>query len=98
VTFTFLLAAEDPATLVRSARAAGGRRRGRQEDEVKINVAKPRGPGQGHARTAAGSARECRDAAGAPAMEQPNLGKIIRDFSSARAGGKSTVAATRGSL
>jgi ATP-binding protein involved in chromosome partitioning len=92
VTFTFLLAPEDPATLVRSARAAVAAVEGVRRDEIKITVANP-----------AGAARPTHGpptAAGAPPgpaaqqpMEQPNLGKIIAISSGKGGVGKSTVAA-----
>ena len=44
VSFTFLLAPEDPATLVRSARAAVAAVEGVRKEEIKINVTNPAGP------------------------------------------------------
>src|SRR3954449_1744277 len=44
VTFTFLLAPEDPASLVRAARSAVAAVEGVRKDEIKINVTNPAGP------------------------------------------------------
>ena len=44
VSFTFLLAPEDPATLVRLARAAVAAVEGVRKDEIKISVTNPAGP------------------------------------------------------
>jgi ATP-binding protein involved in chromosome partitioning len=90
VTFTFLLAPEDPATLVRSARAAVAAVEGVRKDEIKINVTNPAGP----ARPTHGPPT----GAGAPVpapqpTEQLNLGKIIAISSGKGGVGKSTVAA-----
>ena len=92
VTFTFLLAPEDPATLVRSARAAVGAVEGVQKDEIKINVTNPSGP----AKATHGPPTGAPASAGMPPapqpMEQPNLGKIIAVSSGKGGVGKSTVA------
>lgn len=88
VTFTFLLAPEDPATLVRSARAAVAAVEGVRKDEVKINVANPAGP----ARTTHNPPAGGTPPAPTP-MDQPNLGKIIAVSSGKGGVGKSTVAA-----
>ena len=92
VSFTFLLAPEDPATLVRQARAAVQAVQGVRRDEIKISVTNPTGP----ARTThqPPSAPPVPPAAGAPApAEQPNLGRIIAISSGKGGVGKSTVAA-----
>jgi ATP-binding protein involved in chromosome partitioning len=90
VTFTFLLAPEDPATLVRSARAAVAAVDGVRKDEIKITVTNPTGPARAtHGPPTGGGAP-------APApqpVEQPNLGKIIAISSGKGGVGKSTVAA-----
>jgi ATP-binding protein involved in chromosome partitioning len=88
VTFTFLLAPEDPATLVRSARAAVAAVEGVRKDEIKINVANPAGP----ARTTHNPPAGGTPPAPTP-MDQPNLGKIIAVSSGKGGVGKSTVAA-----
>jgi len=91
VTFTFLLAPEDPATLVRSARAAIAAVEGVRKDEIKITVTNPAGPARPtHGPPAASGATP---AAAAQPAEQPNLGKIIAISSGKGGVGKSTVAA-----
>jgi ATP-binding protein involved in chromosome partitioning len=89
VSFTFLLAPDDPATLVRSARAAVAGVEGVRRDEIKINVTNPSGP----ARPTHGPPPSTGPATPAPPMEQPNLGKIIAISSGKGGVGKSTVAA-----
>jgi ATP-binding protein involved in chromosome partitioning len=93
VSFTFLLAPDDPATLVRAARAAVGAVEGVRKDEVKINVTNPAGP----AKATHGPPTGAPASAGMPpapqAMDQPNLGKIIAISSGKGGVGKSTVAA-----
>jgi ATP-binding protein involved in chromosome partitioning len=93
VTFTFLLAPEDPATLVRSARSAVAAVEGVRKDEIKINVTNPTGP----AKATHGPPTGAPASAGMPPapqpMEQPNLGKIIAISSGKGGVGKSTVAA-----
>jgi ATP-binding protein involved in chromosome partitioning len=93
VSFTFLLAPEDPATLVRVARSAVAAVEGVRKDEVKINVTNPAGP----AKATHGPPTGAPASAGMPpapqAMEQPNLGKIIAISSGKGGVGKSTVAA-----
>ena len=44
VSFTFLLAPEDPATLVRSARSAVAAIEGIRREDIKISVTNPAGP------------------------------------------------------
>lgn len=93
VTFTFLLAPEDPATLVRSARTAVAGVEGVRKDGVKINVTNPSGPAQtthGPPMAAAGGPQT--PPAQQP-VDQPNLGKIIAISSGKGGVGKSTVAA-----
>jgi ATP-binding protein involved in chromosome partitioning len=93
VSFTFLLAPDDPATLVRAARAAVAAVEGVRKDEVKINVTNPAGP----AKATHGPPTGAPASAGMPpapqAMDQPNLGKIIAISSGKGGVGKSTVAA-----
>jgi ATP-binding protein involved in chromosome partitioning len=92
VTFTFLLAPEDPATLVRSARTAVAAIPGVRKDEIKINVTNPAGP----ARPTHGPPTPATGAQVPPApqpVDQPNLGKIIAISSGKGGVGKSTVAA-----
>ncbi len=93
VAFTFLLAPEDPATLVRSARAAVAAVEGVRKDEIKISVTNPAGP----AKATHGPPSGAPASAGMPPapqpMEQPNLGKIIAISSGKGGVGKSTVAA-----
>ena len=92
VTFTFLLAPEDPATLVRQARRRCSAVEGVAE-EIKITVTNPGRSAPGHPRPATGG--RCRPAGTArpQPMEQPNLGKIIAISSGKGGVGKSTVAA-----
>jgi ATP-binding protein involved in chromosome partitioning len=92
VAFKFLLAPDDPATLVRSARAAVAAVEGVRKDEIKIAVINP-----------AGAPKATHGPPGSPAaipsgpppqpIEQPNLGKIIAVSSGKGGVGKSTVAA-----
>jgi len=89
VSFTFLLSAEDPATLVRQARAAVQAIEGVRRDAVKIAVTNPAGPAKVTHRAPAGGE------AGPPpvAAEMPNLGRIIAISSGKGGVGKSTVSA-----
>jgi len=90
VAFTFLLAPEDPATLVRSARAAVAAVEGVRKDEIKISVTNPAGP----ARATHGPPTGSAPATPPPqSLEQPSLGKIIAVSSGKGGVGKSTVAA-----
>lgn len=93
VSFTFLLAPEDPATLVRSARAAVAAVAGVRKDEIKINVTNPAGP----TRPTHGPPTDVATAGHVPspnqAAEPLNLGKIIAVSSGKGGVGKSTVAA-----
>jgi ATP-binding protein involved in chromosome partitioning len=100
VSFTFLLGREDPATLVREARAAIRAVEGVRADGVKISVVDPSGgaqathgpptgqpaPGQTHG--AAGLAPPAPEPS-----EYPNLGRTIAISSGKGGVGKSTVAA-----
>lgn len=92
VSFTFLLAPEDPATLVRQARAAVQGVEGVRRDEIKISVTNPAGP----ARTThqPPSAPPVPPAASGPVPAgQPNLGRIIAISSGKGGVGKSTITA-----
>jgi ATP-binding protein involved in chromosome partitioning len=91
VSFTFLLSPEDPATLVRQARAAVQQIEGVRRDAVKISVTNPTGPAKvTHGPPAGGEA-------GPPpppsAPEMPNLGRILAISSGKGGVGKSTVSA-----
>ena len=89
VGFTFLLAPEDPATLVRQARSAVQEVEGVRRDSVKIAVTNPSGPPKvTHGPPAAAGAPP---AAAAP--EMPTLGRIIAISSGTGGVGKSTVSA-----
>jgi ATP-binding protein involved in chromosome partitioning len=87
VSFTFLLAPEDPATLVRQARAAVQAVEGVRREEIRINVTNPAGP-----------ARSTHQPPAAPVppapvpVEQPDLGRILAVSSGKGGVGKSTVA------
>ena len=88
VSFTFLLAPEDPATLVRQARAAVQAVEGVRRDEIRITVTNPSGP-----------ARVTHEPPATPAVppapvpaEQPDLGRILAVSSGKGGVGKSTVA------
>jgi ATP-binding protein involved in chromosome partitioning len=91
VSFTFLLAAEDPATLVRQARTAVQAVEGVRRDEVKITVTNPAGPARVTHAAPTGAAPAAPAPAPTPA-EQPNLGRIIAVSSGKGGVGKSTVA------
>ena len=87
VSFTFLLAPEDPATLVRQARAAVQAVDGVRREEIRINVANPAG--------AARTTHQPPAASVPPApvpTEQPHLGRILAVSSGKGGVGKSTVA------
>jgi ATP-binding protein involved in chromosome partitioning len=87
VSFTFFLAPEDPATLVRQARAAVQAVDGVRRDEIRISVTNPAGP-----------ARVTHQPPSAPAVppapvpvEQPDLGRILAVSSGKGGVGKTTV-------
>ncbi len=104
VSFTFLLAPEDPATLVRQARAAVQGVEGVRRDEVRITVTNPAGPTRAtHGPPASPSPMATPPATPSPAVGatsgsaptpagQPNLGRIIAVSSGKGGVGKSTVA------
>jgi ATP-binding protein involved in chromosome partitioning len=92
VSFTFLLSPEDPATLVRQARAAVQGVEGVRKDGIKITVSNPAGP----AKVTHGPPQSAQQMPPTPApgpLEQPNLGRIIAVSSGKGGVGKSTVAA-----
>jgi ATP-binding protein involved in chromosome partitioning len=98
VSFTFLLAKQDPATLVREARAAIKALEGVQQDGVKITVVDPAGPARStHAPPGAPAPGAMPQSTGAVpaqvAMEMPQLGRVIAVSSGKGGVGKSTVAA-----
>ncbi|HEX9892421.1 MAG TPA: Mrp/NBP35 family ATP-binding protein [Gemmatimonadales bacterium] len=89
VSFTFLLAREDPATLVREARKALQAIDG--VSEVKINVMDPAGPSK--VTHGPPGAPQSVGAVPAPSpQEMPNLGRVIAVSSGKGGVGKSTVA------
>jgi ATP-binding protein involved in chromosome partitioning len=93
VSFTFLLAPEDPATLVRSARAAVAGVEGVRKEELKINVTNPAGPAKATHGPPTGAPASAQMPPAPQPMDQPNLGKIIAISSGKGGVGKSTVAA-----
>ncbi len=97
VSFTFLLSREDPATLVREARAAIRAIEGVNPQELRISVVDPGGPAK-HTHAAPGQPApgQTHGQAGltTPApqpSEYPNLGRIIAVSSGKGGVGKSTV-------
>ncbi len=89
VSFTFLLAPDDPATLVRQARGALQESAGVRRDAIKIAVTNPAGPAKAtHGPPAGGEAGPPP-----PAPEMPDLGRIIAVSSGKGGVGKSTVSA-----
>jgi ATP-binding protein involved in chromosome partitioning len=92
VSFTFLLAPDDPATLVRQARSAVQDVDGVRRDGIKITVTNPAGP----ARATHGPPPTPADAPPPQAQPtpsgQPNLGRILAISSGKGGVGKSTVA------
>jgi ATP-binding protein involved in chromosome partitioning len=92
VAFTFLLAPDDPATLVRQARAAVQDIEGVRRQAVKITVTNPAGAAKVTHGPPGGAASPAPPQAPAP-PEQPNLGRIIAISSGKGGVGKSTVAA-----
>ncbi len=93
VAFTFLLSREDPATLVREARAAVVELEGVRREQVKIAVVDPGGPAKATHGPPGAPPTASPAPAPAPAVEQPNLGRIIAISSGKGGVGKSTVAA-----
>lgn len=93
VTFTFLLAPEDPATLVRSARAAVAGVDGVRRDEIKINVTNPAGPAKTTHGPPTGTGKSPPVPPAPQPVDQPNLGKILAISSGKGGVGKSTIAA-----
>jgi ATP-binding protein involved in chromosome partitioning len=99
VSFTFLLSREDPATLVREARAAVRAVDGVHPEALKINVQDPGGPARTtHQPPGAPPSGQTHGQAGlvppppAP-VEYPGLGRIIAISSGKGGVGKSTVSA-----
>ena len=92
VSFTFLLAPEDPATLVRQARSAIQEVEGVRRDAIKIAVSNPSGPAKVTHGPPTGAGPEA-PAQPPQAPEMPNLGRIIAISSGKGGVGKSTVSA-----
>ena len=91
VSFTFLLASDDPATLVRQARTAVQGVEGVRREGIRIAVANPAGPASAtHGPPSAAVPVTPGSAPVAPA--QPNLGRVIAVSSGKGGVGKSTVA------
>jgi ATP-binding protein involved in chromosome partitioning len=91
ISFTFLLAPEDPATLVRQARAAVQEVEGVRREAIKITVTNPAGPAKvthGPPGGADGTPPQS-----SPAAEALNLGRVIAVSSGKGGVGKSTVSA-----
>ncbi|NIM49296.1 MAG: P-loop NTPase [Gemmatimonadales bacterium] len=89
VSFTFVLARDDPATLVREARRAVREVEG--VTDVKINVVEP--SGRGPAAGGPSSRPQAASAVPATPVELPELGAVIAVSSGKGGVGKSTVAA-----
>jgi ATP-binding protein involved in chromosome partitioning len=90
VSFTFLLAPEDPATLVRQARTAIQEIEGVRREAIKIAVTNPAGPAKvTHGPPTSGEAGPPPP----PSPEMPDLGRIIAISSGKGGVGKSTVSA-----
>ena len=89
VSFTFLLAPEDPATLVRQARTAVQEIQGVRRDAVKIAVTNPAGP----AKVTHGPPPAAETPPAPVAPEGPDLGRVIAISSGKGGVGKSTVSA-----
>ena len=92
VSFTFLLAPEDPATLVRQARSAIQEVEGVRRDAIKIAVSNPSGPAKVTHGPPTGAGPETPPQP-PQAPEMPNLGRIIAISSGKGGVGKSTVSA-----
>jgi ATP-binding protein involved in chromosome partitioning len=99
VSFTFLLGREDPATLVREARAAVRAVEGVNPQELRISVLDPAGPARGsHPPPGQPPAGQTHGEAGmvpppSQPADYPNLGRIVAISSGKGGVGKSTVAA-----
>jgi ATP-binding protein involved in chromosome partitioning len=94
VSFTFFLSRDDPATLVREARAAVKQVPGVQPDGVKITVVDPAGPAQATHGPPAGAPQSAAMGIPAPVPpDEPHLGRVIAISSGKGGVGKSTVAA-----
>ncbi len=92
VSFTFLLAADDPATLVRAARAAVRAVDG--VTDIRITVTNPAGPARPtHGPPGSQPATPPPPVPAQTPMDQPNLGRILAVSSGKGGVGKSTVAA-----
>ncbi len=91
VSFTFLLSREDPATLVREARAALRAIDG--VGEIKINVVDPAGPPKQVHQPPAGPQSAATGVPAPQPVAQPELGRVIAISSGKGGVGKSTVAA-----
>jgi ATP-binding protein involved in chromosome partitioning len=91
VSFTFLLAPEDPATLVRQARAAVQQVEGVRREAIKIAVTNPAGPAKVTHGPPGGS--DGIPPQPSPVSEALNLGRIIAVSSGKGGVGKSTVSA-----
>ncbi len=92
VSFTFLLGREDPATLVREARAAVRAVEGVNSGEVRISVVDPAGAAKS-THPPPGPPQSAGMAPPPPQSDYPNLGKIIAISSGKGGVGKSTVSA-----
>ncbi len=92
VSFTFLLAPEDPATLVRSARTAVAAVEGVRKEEIKINITNPAGPAKTTHGPPTGAPASAQMPPAPQPMDQPNLGKILAVSSGKGGVGKSTIA------
>lgn len=92
VSFTFLLAAEDPAILVRQARSAVQGVEGVRREGIRISVTNPSGPTAPTHGPPSGTV-PATPVAAPVAPEQANLGRIIAVSSGKGGVGKSTVAA-----
>jgi len=93
VSFTVLLASDDPAILVRQARSAVQAVEGVRREGVRIAVSNPAGPARvTHGPPSVPAPGPATPAAAPPPPEQPNLGRILAVSSGKGGVGKSTVA------
>jgi ATP-binding protein involved in chromosome partitioning len=92
VSFTFLLAPEDPATLVRQARTAVQGVEGVRREDIRINVTNPAGPPRATHGPPSAAPTPAPPAAAPTPAEQANLGRILAISSGKGGVGKSTVA------